>query len=136
MGSLEIVVYGSPKALKRHRSYRVGNHIKSYDPSSRDKSDFIAQIINSRPAMPLDCKLVMAFAFYMPLPKSMPKKLQNIIRDGQELPHCKKPDLDNMIKFCIDAMNGIIYRDDRSIYKISAVKLYGETPRTVINIWW
>jgi len=129
--SISIVVYGSPKALKRHRIFRVGGSLRAYDPSRGDKSDFIMQIIKCRPPEPLNGKLALSFKFYMPIPKCFPKRLR---REGLDVPHVKKPDLDNLIKFCLDAMNNLIYRDDSQIYRIEAVKLYSEKPRTVIEI--
>lgn len=44
-----------------------------------------------------------------------------------EAPPTKKPDLDNIIK-CLDALNGIAWRDDAQIVSILARKTYAETP--------
>jgi Holliday junction resolvase RusA-like endonuclease len=44
-----------------------------------------------------------------------------------EAPPTKKPDLDNIVK-CLDALNGIAWRDDAQIVSVSARKIYAETP--------
>jgi Holliday junction resolvase RusA-like endonuclease len=63
--------------------------------------------------------------FYLPLKKKMPSnpfKTHRII------------DIDNLVKFLFDALNGIVWADDSWIYEISAVKRYSTRPRTVIKV--
>lgn len=35
-----------------------------------------------------------------------------------------KPDVDNLIKLCLDAFNGVVYEDDRQVVHLEAVKLW------------
>ena len=46
---------------------------------------------------------------------------------GVEMP-CKKPDLDNIAKGILDAMNGIIYKDDVQVVRLSLQKHYSTEP--------
>ena len=39
-------------------------------------------------------------------------------------PDIKRPDLDNMCKLIIDALQGIVYSDDMSVVKIVAIKCH------------
>ncbi len=55
---------------------------------------------------------------------------------SNEIKHTLTPDADNLVKMCLDCMNGVVYVDDRQIYEIYAEKLYGEEPRTEIVIKW
>jgi Holliday junction resolvase RusA-like endonuclease len=54
--------------------------------------------------------------------------------------HCSSagPDIDNLIKFVLDAMNGIVYRDDGQVVKILACKPMDNhnscTGRTIIQV--
>lgn len=48
--------------------------------------------------------------------------------------HTYKPDLDNMIKWISDVMNGILYEDDKQVAKITAEKVYSLESRTEIII--
>lgn len=41
--------------------------------------------------------------------------------------HTKKPDLDNCVKAILDGLNGVAYRDDSTIARMSAVKRWGST---------
>lgn len=52
-----------------------------------------------------------------------PKALQ--IRPADELPHTKRPDLDNLCKAILDAANGILWADDTQVAELEASKCYG-----------
>lgn len=57
---------------------------------------------------------------------------------GERAPHpTRKPDLDNVIKLCADALNKLAYRDDADIVHAWAVKRWanpGETEHTIIRV--
>lgn len=44
------------------------------------------------------------------------------------------PDLDKLIRSCLDALTGIGYVDDCQVIKISSTKIYGKTPGVRISI--
>ena len=46
----------------------------------------------------------------------------------------KKPDSDNQIKTIMDALNGLLWADDRQVAKISYEKRYGITHHAVIRV--
>ena len=76
--------------------------------------------------------LVIAMAFTMPIPQSYSNKKKKEL-EGQ--PHTKKPDLDNLVKAVLDALNdGVAYTDDSKIWRIVARKEYGEEPSVWIGI--
>ena len=70
---------------------------------------------------PVDMKMI----FVMPIPKSWPKYRVKEIEGGKKIPHEKKPDLENLVKFVPDVMNGLVFKDDRQIAHIDAGKYYG-----------
>lgn len=49
-------------------------------------------------------------------------------------PHDSKPDLSNLIKFIEDALNGIVWLDDRLIVGFTARKQYGKVPLTKVTV--
>lgn len=51
-----------------------------------------------------------------------------------ELPYIKTPDLDNLLKMIQDAMNGIVFMDDKQICRIVTEKQYGVTDRTRVTV--
>lgn len=46
----------------------------------------------------------------------------------------KKPDIDNLAKFYLDVMNGIMYDDDKQIVSLEIRKFYGDKDCTSISI--
>ena len=45
-----------------------------------------------------------------------------------------KPDVDNILKAILDALNEVAYNDDRYIYKIVVERYYSDEPRTEVEI--
>lgn len=45
-----------------------------------------------------------------------------------------KPDIDNLVKFYLDAGNQILWSDDKKIVELKARKIYSESPRTIIKV--
>ena len=66
-------------------------------------------------------------------PKATSNKARERMAAGLEVP-AKKPDIDNLLKAVLDALNGKAYHDDNQIVEISAKKLYSNEPRTVVFI--
>lgn len=56
-------------------------------------------------------------------PASASKKKQRQMLEGEILP-LKKPDIDNIVKAILDALNGVAYQDDTQVMRITAVKTY------------
>lgn len=69
--------------------------------------------------------------FYMPIPASYSKK-RKLALNGK--PHLIKPDTSNLIKMIEDRAEGILYDDDKRIYKLSGEKYYSHNPRIELEI--
>lgn len=52
---------------------------------------------------------------------------------GELLP-TKKPDIDNITKCVLDALNGIAYHDDSQIVRLTVEKFYAQQPRVEVDI--
>jgi Holliday junction resolvase RusA-like endonuclease len=61
---------------------------------------------------------------YMPIPKQTTKGVLAWLKDAILVYAPKKPDIDNITKMVLDALNGVAYPDDRSIVSMSVSKLY------------
>lgn len=66
-----------------------------------------------------DCPVTVLICAYSPIPKSESKAMRKQMQDGQLVP-CVKPDLDNIVKIVLDALNGVAYKDDALVCGISA----------------
>jgi Holliday junction resolvase RusA-like endonuclease len=80
---------------------------------------------------PMECALEIEVIFYMPIPKGTSNR-KKLVLAGQY--HTKRPDLDNLEKFIVDSMNGIVFKDDSQIALSSTMKIYGLEPRTEITV--
>jgi Holliday junction resolvase RusA-like endonuclease len=61
-------------------------------------------------------------------------KNRNKLKSASPEWHSKKPDLDNLVKFVKDCLNGIAWKDDAQVVTLAATKKYDENPRTMIEI--
>ena len=46
----------------------------------------------------------------------------------------KKPDIDNIIKIVLDALNKMAFRDDSQVTKIEVEKIYGPVEKIKVKI--
>lgn len=60
---------------------------------------------------------------YQALPKRATKAAREAAERGEIWP-IRKPDLDNIIKIALDALNGYAYTDDTQVVRLDAQKLY------------
>ena len=68
------------------------------------------------------------------IPVSWPKKKRLEALAGIVLP-AVKPDFDNLMKLYCDALNGILWKDDKQIVDGRCIKCYGEKPAVIIWCW-
>ena len=120
----ESIINFEPVSLKRHRHRLKGG---TYDPSKKDKDDFIKVIENfpeEKMTKPIKCVL----NFYCKRPKTHYKTGKNahILKDTAPKYNINNKDLDNMVKFVLDALNDKLYTDDSLIFEITCSKMYSE----------
>ena len=70
---------------------------------------------------------------HYPIPKSATKAAVAGMQSGRILPS-RKPDIDNVMKVVLDALNGVAYKDDSRVVSISGRKIYSMTPKIVIEM--
>ena len=132
--NVTFTVIGKPQAKARPRITKKGYAYtpkKTLDFENLVKLSYLQQIGRSEMIKgPIELEV----KFYWQIPKSYTKKKKESIIKG-ELLYTKKPDLDNCIKSIMDALNEIVYEDDKQIVKIIASKHYTtEKARTEIRI--
>lgn len=134
--SIKLVVLGDPKAQKRHRSVRMGKHIRQYDPSAADKADFLSMVQKNAPSKPFDQPLRVDLNLFFSRPKSHYRTGANseLLKENSPIWHTSKPDVDNCIKGYMDALNKVFWRDDSVICRVSILKQYSNSPRVEILI--
>lgn len=65
--------------------------------------------------------------------KSESLKRSNLMLAGK-IRHTKKPDVDNIAKLVMDALNGLAWHDDSQVVSLSAHKAYAEQAGLVVTI--
>jgi len=110
-------VLGIPVAQGRPKFTTRSGYGRAYDPkkSVQGKHDFKMQSLKYRPKELIKEAIQLDIIFYLPRPKSLPKKV---------IYHTKKPDIDNLVKLCCDSMKGIFFIDDSQIIRLNAKKRY------------
>ncbi len=69
----------------------------------------------------------------MPVPKNASKAKKTAMLEGGIYPSAK-PDLDNVVKAVLDALNGVAYKDDARVVGIYSQKVYGDNPGVLVEI--
>lgn len=124
---MKIEIPGKPIPLKRHR-HHVGG---TFDPQKLEKKNFslhVRSIVSesaSQEALAVEIDYV-----YIP-PKSWSKKKRKASLGTVKT---TMPDLSNLIKFTEDALNGVLWEDDRQIVALKASKCYGEENKTILKM--
>ncbi len=69
---------------------------------------------------------------YFTIPKSWPKYKKT---QQKGLPHTQKPDIDNLIKAILDGLNGVAWKDDAQVCKVTASKRwYDGKPMAIVIV--
>lgn len=135
-----VTVLGEAVPKGRPRAYRAGPSIRMFTPATT--TNYEAHVRHAwntsarndaRISWPATGAVELDVAFYRAPPKSMSKTRRAAALAGDVMP-TTKPDLDNLVKSIKDALNGVAYRDDAQISRLSARKLYADQPRAIITL--
>lgn len=132
-GPITVVLEGCPRGKERprfgkgHAYTAPATREFAYDFGWRAKAAMAGR-------RPLKDAIRIVALFELPIPISWSKRrradaIARLIRPTG------KPDLDNLLKLAIDAINGICVDDDAQIVEISAKKVFGVNPKTVVTIF-
>lgn len=129
---ISYTVIGIPRPQSRPRVFFNKGRTIAYSP----KTDWFNIVYTRTLEEKLKRKLKLSGAleviliFCLPIPKSISKKKR------AELHYItKKPDLDNLSKAVMDAINNTgIWEDDSQIAHLDVSKIYSEEPRCLITI--
>ena len=128
---MTIMNTGKNKFIK---SYVPGNHpVVHYKAYTAWLGRRAAQKLNHADRLSLqEDPLVLSLIFYLPRPKSKNKK-----NFADELPHTSRPDVDNLFKSTVDALTGVLWKDDKQIFATTIKKFYhkrGDMPRVIVDV--
>lgn len=132
---MNFTVKGTPIGKGRPKFARRGKFVSTYTPTkTRDYEDIIK--VAARQAMtekPLETPVAVFVYIVVPILTSYSKKRKADCLAGLEKP-TKKPDLDNVAKCFLDAMNAIVYQDDVQVVSLHVTKVYGTVGQVEVMV--
>lgn len=139
MRAVTFTVPGSPVPAARPRFARVGNHVRTYTPSSNVQ--FMEQVRFAYTASYGDflfdrgTPLLLIATFYVARPKGHYGTGRNadVLKPSAPALPTTRPDLSNLLKLFEDALNGYAFVDDSNLVDIHMRKRYG-IPRTEVEL--
>lgn len=108
----------------------------TYTPTTtKDYETLIQQyfLIKYPRYIPIKNRVKVEIVAYMGIPKSTPKKdIEKMLNNT--ISPTKKPDIDNIVKAILDALNKFAYYDDNLVCKIDVEKKYNATEKIYIKV--
>ena len=129
---LSLYIPGQPRGKGRPRATKAGSVVRLYtDAKTRAYETQIASIYKTKYGdqagyqdKPVEIKIEAVYE----IPKSATRAQRQKMMAGEILP-MKKPDIDNVVKAAMDALQGdcMAYTDDKQVATITAEKRYETT---------
>ena len=134
---LQFVVEGPPQGKARPRFVRTRTGMRTYTldktKSYEAQIGFVARGALAGAPM-LAGALEVAVSAHYPIPASWSKrKRAQALRN--EIRPTVKPDLDNVVKAVLDALNGVAYVDDCQVVDSHGRKSYSERPSLLVQVF-
>ena len=144
--SVSLHILGDPKPYKGQRYVHRSNH--TYNASCSELAAFrtcVQGIMRDnctsmdQPTLffnEIELGLEVHLKFILQRPKKHFIKCNRSLglKDSSPQLHTQKPDMDNLTKFILDGLNGLIYSDDRIIVRIDSSKVWGPHGSTEISV--
>ena len=134
---IEFVVPCVPVAKPRPRASRAGGFTRIYSPTGGAVGQFVASVrlaaSQTYAGPPVTNPLRVDLEFVFPRPKSKVWKTKPMPREWKS----SKPDRDNLDKAVLDALNGLIWRDDAQVVDGRITKQIAsgdESPHVLVRI--
>lgn len=123
--AIEFFVPGVPQGKARPRFTRNGH---TYTPQkTKDYENLIKQCclneLNKYGYDKYSGAIWVDIQAFFPIPKSVTESQAEYMKRGCIVP-LKKPDVDNIAKVVLDALNGVAYNDDKQVQRVTCSKYY------------
>lgn len=132
---MRFTVYGNPVAKGRPKFSSQGGFVRSYTPAKTVNYENLVKVSfdMSEEKEKFDGQVAALLMVYCSIPKSTSKKKRELMIEGTIRP-TTKPDLDNIAKAILDALNGRAFDDDKQVVSLTVEKFYSDTPRVIVEI--
>ena len=108
----------------------------AYTPAkTKEYEELVKQyfIIKYRKINPLEGRIKINITAYFSVPKNTSKKQEENMLNNAISP-TKKPDIDNIAKIILDALNKLAFKDDNQITKLEIEKKYGTEEKISVKV--
>jgi Holliday junction resolvase RusA-like endonuclease len=130
-----IRIPGEMRGKGRPRFARIGQHVRAFtDAKTVSMENWVkACAVEAwrRPPLQGAVRIWLEIGVGVPASWSMKKRLAAL---SGEIAPTSKPDLDNALKLVADALNGIVWLDDRQITQATLARRYVSDPCTVLTV--
>lgn len=112
-------VKGLPQPKGSTRTFVVGGKpvTTSANPRVGEWQRLVAFALQDFPGGPFDGPVIVSLGFSLQRPKWAPKRVK--------VP-AVRPDLDKLVRAVLDAMTGIVFKDDGQVIRLTATKVYAD----------
>lgn len=135
MSAVEIVVPGQPRGKGRPRFARAGFGVRTYTDAKTASYENLVKLAaaeSMRGREPFAGPVRVDMLARMSVPASWSKRRQAEALADRVLP-TGKPDADNLVKV-LDALNGVVWRDDAQVVELAMRKCYSTAPAMLIRV--
>ncbi len=133
---IAFTIPGTPVGKGRPKFARRGNFVTTYTPEKTASYENLVRM-QADAAMagraPLEGAANVEVVLMILPPASWSQKKRTAALAGEIFP-TSKPDVDNVIKGIFDAMNDVVWRDDKQVVDLVVRKRYAETPMAKVVV--
>jgi len=126
-----------PGTIKGKGRPRVNSYTGTvYTPTTTKDYEYLVEqyfLLKYPKFKPLEGRLSVSITATFNIPKSTKKQDISKMLENTISP-TKKPDIDNIVKIILDAMNKFAFKDDTQITKLSVEKIYGTEEKILVSI--
>lgn len=124
---MEFIVEGDPKGKARPRFSRRSGTVYTPSKTAKYEKEIRDSFLAAGGKMiPNGSYVTVAVDAYFKIPKSYAKGKRLACKYNINRPD-KKPDIDNILKVVLDALNGLAYEDDKQVVEVRCRKLYSRS---------
>lgn len=141
---ISFTIPGPPVGKGRPRVGRVAGHARLFTPAKTASYESLVAhaahiAMSGQPLLEGACAVTLDIVCQVPA--SWSKRKQADALTGRIHP-CTKPDVDNVEKVVFDGMNGVVWKDDVQVVRVTKGKRYGDVPAVHVTVaaaelgWW
>lgn len=134
--AVAFVIPGTPVGKGRPKFARRGTFVTTYTPEKTASYENLVKVkaqeaMRGRPM--IEGAVAVVVRLLVTPPASWSQKKQRAALEGNVFP-TSKPDADNCIKGIFDAMNEIVFRDDKQVVDLVVSKRYAATAMAKVEV--